>query len=307
MTQRAPRDRLGWLTDNGVLLIVLTTLFWGGNAVAGKLAVGNVSPLMLTCARWTISAILLLLIGWRHVRDDWPAIRKHFRYLFLAGACGFAVFNGLLYTALKYTTALNVAILQPAMPMFIFALNFLVFRLHVQTAQAARVFDHPCRRVAGGRAGRAPAPCTALDQHRRSDHAGRRAGLCGLLGGAARQAGPSLDELPDSAGDFGGRRLGAHGPGRILARPIDRADERDRWGVIAYTAIFPSIVGQGFWIRGNELLGGNRASVFLNLVPIFGAVLSVMILNETFHTYHAAALVMVIGGIVIAQNFSRSK
>ena len=136
MMQRARRDRFGWLTDNGVLLVVLTTLFWGGNAVAGKLAVGNVSPLMLTFARWTISALLLLAIGWRYLRDDWPTIRQHFGFLFVAGAFGFAVFNGLLYTALKYTTALNVAILQPGMPVFIFALNFLIFRLHVQTAQA---------------------------------------------------------------------------------------------------------------------------------------------------------------------------
>ena len=59
------------------------------------------------------------------------------------------------------------------------------------------------------------------------------------------------------------------------------------WGVIAYTAIFPSIVCQGFWIRANELLGGNHASVFLNLVPIFGAALSIIILGETFHAYHA--------------------
>ena len=63
MTQRAKRDRLGWLTDNGVLLVVLTTLFWGGNAVAGKLAVGHISPLMLTFARWTIAAVLLLTIS----------------------------------------------------------------------------------------------------------------------------------------------------------------------------------------------------------------------------------------------------
>ena len=307
MTQRAPRDRLGWLTDNGVLLIVLTTLFWGGNAVAGKLAVGNVSPLMLTCARWTISAILLLLIGWRHVRDDWPAIRKHFRYLFLAGACGFAVFNGLLYTALKYTTALNVAILQPAMPMFIFALNFLVFRLHVQTAQALgySITLVGVLLVAG--------QGELLRLAQLSINIGDLIMLVAVLVYAAYSV--ALRAKPDlhwmsfltvlviSAAIVSVPMvLVEYWLGQLIV-PTNVTG----WGVIAYTAIFPSIVGQGFWIRGNELLGGNRASVFLNLVPIFGAVLSVMILNETFHTYHAAALVMVIGGIVIAQNFSRSK
>ena len=35
----------------------LTTLFWGGNAVAGKLAVGHVSPMLLTAARWGIALV----------------------------------------------------------------------------------------------------------------------------------------------------------------------------------------------------------------------------------------------------------
>ena len=77
------------------------------------------------------------------------------------------------------------------------------------------------------------------------------------------------------------------------------------WGVVAYAALLPSIVSQGFWIRTNELLGGNTAGLFLNLVPIFGAFFAVLLLGETFHLYHALALVMVVGGIVFAQQLTR--
>ncbi len=76
------------------------------------------------------------------------------------------------------------------------------------------------------------------------------------------------------------------------------------WSVVAYTAIFPSILAQGFYIRGVELLGGNKSAMFLNLVPIFGALLSVILLGETFHIFHGVALALVIAGIVLAQNLS---
>ena len=76
--------------------------------------------------------------------------------------------------------------------------------------------------------------------------------------------------------------------------------------VVAYTAIFPSILSQGFFIRGVELLGGNKSALFLNLVPIFGSFLSVMLLGESFRLFHGIALTLVLAGIILAQRLSRA-
>ena len=75
------------------------------------------------------------------------------------------------------------------------------------------------------------------------------------------------------------------------------------WLIVAYTAVFPSIVSQLFFIRGVELIGSNRAGLFINLVPIFGALLAVALLGEVFRAYHLLGLVLVIGGILIAERF----
>ncbi|RZI37910.1 EamA family transporter, partial [Herbaspirillum sp. HC18] len=45
--------------------------------------------------------------------------------------------------------------------------------------------------------------------------------------------------------------------------------------------------------------------VFMNLVPIFSALLGVSLLHEPFRWYHAAAIVLVIGGIWIAEHAPR--
>ena len=305
MQQRPQSSALGWFTNNGALLAVVTTLVWGGNAVAGKFAVGDVSPLMLTMCRWLIAISVMLFFGWRYVRQDWAIIKANAVYLFLAGAFGFAVFNGLLYTSLNYTTAINVAILQAAMPMFIFALNFLLFGLRMHWAHAVGYSITLVGVVlvaAQGDLGR-----LAELQINPGDLIMLVAVVVYAVYSVALRAKPAmhwmsfLTALVVSA--------------TIVSIPMAAAEyyvgqtivptNVSAWTVIVYTALFPSIVSQGCWIRTNELLGGNTASLFLNLVPIFGALLAVLFLGEKFHTYHAVALVMVIGGIVIAQNLAR--
>lgn len=73
------------------------------------------------------------------------------------------------------------------------------------------------------------------------------------------------------------------------------------WMVVLYTAIFPAIIAQVFFIRGVEMIGSNRAGLFVNLVPVIGTVLAILVLGEVFGLHHALALVLVIGGIWLAE------
>ena len=50
--------------------------------------------------------------------------------------------------------------------------------------------------------------------------------------------------------------------------------------MVVYTVLFPSILAQVFYICGVELIGPNRAGLFINLVPIFGTLLSILVLGR---------------------------
>ncbi|MGI9463551.1 MAG: DMT family transporter [Aestuariivirgaceae bacterium] len=297
--------RASHLTNNAVLLLTLTTLIWGSNAVAGKLAVGHISPFLLTSARWTGATLVLLVIARRELPRDWPVIRAHLPYLFLMGALGFAAFNGLLYTSLKFTTAINVTILQAGMPMFIFAFNFIVFRTRLQWAQtvgyALTLLGVMLTALAG-------------DLSALAELAINRGDLIMLVAvvvyaaySVALRAKPQmhwlsfLTVLVISAAFTSIFMAGYEATTEDFIWPTTVTG----WSLAVYTAILPSIIAQGCYIRGIELLGGNKASLFLNLVPIFGSMLSVLLLGEAFYTYHAIALALVIGGIVFAQLLSR--
>ena len=73
------------------------------------------------------------------------------------------------------------------------------------------------------------------------------------------------------------------------------------WAVLLYVALLPSLLSQIFFMRSVELIGPNRAGLFVNLVPVFGAILGVALLGEPFRAYHAIALFLVLGGIWLAE------
>lgn len=285
-------------------LLLLTTIFWGGNAVAGKLAVGHVSPMLLTAARWGLAAAFLFAIGWRNFVADWPTIKRNAFYLAGLGFFGFTVFNIALYSAVLYTSAINVSIEQAGIPMLIFIANFLLFRQRATWAQIAGFLISLAGVALTAGHGDISRLLTLEVNH------GDLLMLAALFAYAgytvalrvkprlhwqslmiALTASAFLTSLPFALVEFS---AGA----AILP------DARG-WGVILYTAIFPSILAQAFYVKGVELIGANRAGLFVNLVPVFGTLGSVLVLGEAFHAYHAIALALVFGGIWLAETSGR--
>lgn len=288
------------MTRQAYILLLLTTLFWGGNAIAGKLAVGHISPLLLNASRWTIAFVFLAWIGRRQVMADWPAIRPKLGLLATLGVLGFTIFNIALYTALVHTSAINASIEQAGMPMLIFMLNFLLFGVRARAAQFAGFIMSIAGVVLTASHGD-PAQLlhlavnvgdalmlvaivvysiyTVTLRYKPPVH---WLSLMVVLTGSA-----TLTSVPFAIGEF------AWGGGI--------APDARGWAIIAYTAIFPSILAQIFYIRGVELIGANRAGLFINLVPVFGTILSILLLGEDFHAYHALALALTLGGIALAE------
>jgi len=289
------------ITQNAYLLLIITMVFWAGNAVAGRMAVGEVSPLLLTWLRWTLGAVILLIVARRHLTRDWPVLRRHWLYIAFMGAAGFAVFNALLYTALVHTTALNSTIVQAGMPMIIFALNFLIYRTAVRWLQILGYSVTLAGVLVAASQGHL-AQLLGLDINR-GDLIMLLAVLVYSTYSVGLRAKPQIHWLSFLTVLFVTAALIS-----IPLAVYEAITASFIWprslmaiGVVLYTAIFPSIIGQALFIRAIELIGGNAAGLFVNLVPIFGAILAVLLLGEVFQSFHAIALTLVLGGILVAQ------
>jgi drug/metabolite transporter (DMT)-like permease len=293
------------ISQSAYLLLLITMVFWAGNAIAGRLAVGEVSPLVLTWLRWTLGAVVLIILAWPQLKRDWPVLCRHWRYIAFMGATGFASFNAFLYSALVHTTALNATILQAGIPMIIFTLNYLIFRTATRWLQIVG-YSVTLIGVLVATSQGDIAQLLGLEFNR-----GDLIMLAGVLVystySVALRAKPELHWLSFLAALFVTAAL-ASLP-LVLYETITSTavwpTKLGGIGVVLYTAIFPSIIGQALFIRGIELIGANAAGLFVNLVPIFGALLAVLILGEHFQVYHAIALVLVLGGIMVAQRKRR--
>ena len=289
-----------WLNQRPALLLVLTTLIWGSNAVAARLAVDQVSPMMLTTARWSVACIALWLVARRQVVAQLSALRPRWRYLLLMGTGGFTAFNALFYTAAHHTTAVNLALIQGVIPVLVLLGGVLVLRLRVSAMQLAGVAVTLAG--VGMVASRGQWSVLASLDFNIGDvgillasllYAGYTLGLRSrpavppLVFFAAVAAVAALVSLPLLAAEVLAGRF-------FWPTPLG-------WLIVLYVGLMPSFVSQIFFIRGVELIGPARASVFLNLNPVFGPALAVLLLGEPLHAYHVVALAMVLGGIWLAE------
>ena len=288
------------ILQNAYLLLTATAIMWAGNAIAGKFAVGHISPFLLTSLRWTLAVAILLPVAWRYIRSDWAAVRANALFLFLLGAIGFTAFNNLLYLALNHTTAINVAIEQAAMPLVVFALNFVLFSIRTSWMQIAGFMltllgvgltatggDLARLSVESVNVGDLYMIIAMLFYGTYSVALARKPRLHWLTFIATLSVAALIASLPFAAWEI------------LSGRAI--LPDTQGFAVALYTAIFPAILAQLFWARGLEIIGSNRGGVFINFVPIFGAALAVLLLGEAFRLYHLAAMVMVLGGVWLSQ------
>lgn len=282
------------------LSLVIATLAWGGNAVAGKLAVGHVSPMMLTFWRWFFAVAIIFAISMPQIRKDWPVVRKNLPILVFLGIMGYVVFNAALYTAVNYTTAINVTVEQVLIPMLIFVMNFALFRMKVSWAQ---IFGFTLTFIGGLVAAVHGDFNTLMTLTVNMGDAIMMIAVVGyaiytvalrwrpMINWRTLMAIPALVALIFSTPLV----FWEYSTGRLIW------PDTTGWIVVLYTGIFASLLAQVLYIVGVEKIGGNRAGLFINLVPVFGTLLSVAIIGEDLQFFHIVALVLALGGIAIAE------
>jgi drug/metabolite transporter (DMT)-like permease len=290
--------RAAW--DKPILLLALTALIWAGHSIVGRLAVGQIAPMTLTCGRWALALGPIMFAARGTLKRDLEILRPHWLYVASMGALGFTAFNALFYIAAHHTGALNMSIIQGAVPALVLIGTRAIFGVRVTGLQvlgtsatmlgvtaiasqgdwsrlASLAFNFgdvlmlvACVLYAGYTVGlRARPAVSAL-------------GFLAAMAFAALITSIPLFLLEIARGDF----IWPTGTGLAL---------------LAYVALGPAFLSQVLYMRGVQLIGPGRAGVFVNLVPLFGALMAVLLLGEKLAAYHVVALALVVGGIAIAQ------
>jgi len=200
-----------------------------------------------------------------------------------AGGVGMALFNLLMYLSLNYTTAINVSIEQASMPVFIILANFLVLSTASKGDIALIVKE-------GFNKGDAIMLLACFFYATYTFVLRWRPQVHWLTFMSLIAVGAFIMTVPFALFEI--NRVGFVIP------------DKSAWLILLYIVIFPSIISQLSFAKSVELIGGNRAGLFINLVPVFGSLLAVLIIGEQFRVFHAVGMVLVIGGILLAERFA---
>lgn len=291
-----------------VLFLTLPPLLWAGNAVVGRLMVGQVPPMTLNFLRWVGAAIILLPLAWRALLP-WSRIAARWPYLLAIGVLGVGLFNSLQYLALTTSTPINVTLVAASMPVWMLLVGALFFG------------ERPTRRqVLGAVIGGAG---VLLVISRGSWEVLREVRfvpgdlyiLAAIVGWAfyswllarppAHMRGAERPDW-DWAGIlliqtlFGllGSTLFFTGEQLAGVAPI-------RWGLpvfaaLVYVSLGASILAYRCWGLGVAQGGPTLAAFFNNLTPLFAAVMSALVLGESPQPFHGVAFVLIVGGIAVS-------
>ena len=286
------------------ICLTITAFCWGCNAIFARMAVGEVSPMLIVTLRWLGVAILMILITCHQLQRNRAILRPHLSRLFLMGTFGMTVFNALFYLAAYTTTALNVGIIQGAIPIYVLLGGLILYGTRISILQMIGV----TMTIAG-----VCLVATSGEVHRLHDvsvnqgdylmviaclmYAGYALGLKKLEGipklplFAIICVAALITSIPLTLVEY-------------LAGNLQMPTSRG-WVIVGLITLLPSFIAQVLFIQGVSDIGPGRAGIFVNLVPVFASLLAIFVLDEVFQWFHAVSLLLVCSGIWLAEQKKR--
>jgi drug/metabolite transporter (DMT)-like permease len=292
------------LTPSTILLLTVPPLLWAGNAIVGRLVREAVPPMTLNLLRWAIALAILLPLGRAALAPGSGALSNWRRYALL-GLVGIGMYNSLQYLALQSSTPINVTLVASGMPVWMMLVGRIFFGVPVRPWQVA----------------------------------GAILSILGVLVVLCRGDAGQLLALRLVAGDVYMilATIAWSFYSWMLLQPKDAPQLRADWaaflatqvmygllwsamftgvewsvgapaiawsGKLAASLLFvaagPAVLAYAMWGAGIRRAGPGIGAFFVNLTPLFAAMLSSAFLGELPHAYHALAFGLIVGGIVVS-------
>lgn len=294
------------LTPATTALLVLPPLFWAGNAVVGRALVGHFPPLALSFWRWALAFALLAPFAARSIIAHRRALQAHWRVLLAVSFLGVGCYNSLQYLALQTSSAVNATLIGASGPVAGLLVGAAFFQLpvgHRQWTGAALSIAGVLWVIARG------APSNLMHLHLAPGDVIMLLAtvLWSVYTWLLRRHRPPLPMTAFLTVQIG---LGALMilPAYLLefawTQKVPEATTTNL-AALAYVVVLPSIVAYYCWDRGVLRAGAVLPMYFVNLTPVFAALLSTLFLAEPIGLHHFAGGALILFGIHLANRPQR--
>jgi len=292
------------LTPSTALLLTIPPILWAGNAIIGRLVRDAIAPMTLNLLRWSIALLVLIPLG-RAVFKPGSGVRANWKRYAMLGLLGVGLYNALQYLALQSSSPINVTLVASGVPVWMLLVGRLFYGVPVRRKQVlgavlsvAGVLVVLCRgdvhqllglRLVTGDLYMILATIAwsfySWMLMQKKDAPGLRADWAAFL---LAQVG------------FGVLWSAALAGGEWALRDVHVAWSWPLAAALLYVALGPAILAMRCWGAGVQRAGPSIGAFFINLTPLFTALLSSAFLGEAPHLYHVLAFGMIVGGIFVS-------
>jgi len=280
--------------------LALANLLWAGNWVLGRALRDAVDPISLNFYRWVISVIVLAPFALPGLAAKREVIRRHAGILAFLALIGVSIFQSLVYLGLKSTTTVNAVLINCAAPLFILLSAWVLEGERATVRQLLGILVS----VTGILVILSRGDMALLRQL--EFHAGDAwivlaVAIWGVYSVLLKRRPANLGGLHFL---FVLSVLGVLFLAPAFAWQVWRSPPRmptpSEGIAILYVGLAASVGAFLLWNRGIAAVGANAAGFSLYLLPVFGTLLAIAFLGETFGAFHAAGIATIIAGILLA-------
>ncbi|WP_424969390.1 DMT family transporter [Dinoroseobacter sp. S76] len=279
-----------------ILALILATLLWSGNFVAAR-GVHEISdPLWLNGARWAVAALCLSPVLWLDRRAICAVLRSHPGSLLILSGLGIVGFNSVLYAGLETASATEAGVLFAVSPLLIYGITWAMGGRgpgRVEAVGSLIAFLGVCLLVQGG-------PQEGLS--------GDGALLVLLSAGIWAGYTVALRKLPVPLSALSLLAVQA-ALGALILMPAllfpPSAQGTLSWplmGAVLYLGLGASVLAFWIWAHGVAWIGAGRAGAFLQLMPVFSALLAMGLLGERPAPVAMLGMVLAVTGVALANH-----
>ncbi|MGF1701716.1 DMT family transporter [Photobacterium makurazakiensis] len=281
----------------GFVFPISAVAIWAANAVVSKMATTAIEPGAIAFYRWFFALLILTPFCVSTIWQQRKKIQQHLTKLTILASLGMVLNQSLAYYAAYTTSATNIAIFLSLMPLFglFLAVPILGNKLRPQALIGAIVsFSGLVYMLSEGH------PAQLLNQGLKQ---GDLLMFASSLSYALYSVLLNRWKLPLTpwCAVYCQVFIGA-----VLQLPLLLSSDKiaissSALPMIGFAACAASIVAPWCWLKGVERIGAARSTLFMNLVPVFTASISIVVLGVHPSQYHLIGGGLVLVGLTLAQ------
>ena len=286
------------------ILLVLAPLFWSLNFLIGKDIAGVIPSGAMTLLRWLITFIIILPFYWKQLAQNRKLFLTHWRLILILGLTGYFLNSAGTFLAVSYTTAINAAFIASLNPVVFALISFIFLKERISKMQTLGIITSLVGVLWIIFKGNI-AYILSL-----KINIGDGFMLIAVLSWAIysnvlKNKGtifPSNTLFPAMV--LGGIAVSLPyfiGEALYIGGWWQNLEPRYYISVLA-VGIFPSLLAFYCWNTALQAVTSNHAAIFLNLIPVFTTILSILILGEQFVFYHVIGGLLIFSGVVMVTN-----